>query len=85
MLKLKNKFNKEYLMTAPLNLNEISIQEKFVILEELWESMSHDATASGFTPAWHLDILAQREQNIVNSQSSFSNLEDAKKRLQKLV
>jgi len=72
-------------MTAPLNFNEISIQDKFVILEELWESMSHDAAANGFTPQWHLDVLTQREQSIENSQSSFSNLEDAKKRLQKLV
>ena len=72
-------------MTAPLNFNEISMQDKFVILEELWESMSHDATAHGFTPSWHLDVLAQREQSIENSQSSFSNLEDTKKRLQKLV
>ena len=72
-------------MTAPLNFNEISMQDKFVILEELWESMSHDSTANGFTPAWHLEILAQREQCIENSQSGFTNLEDAKKRLQKLV
>ena len=75
----------EHLMTAPLNFNEMSIQDKFVILEELWESMIHDATANGFTPEWHLDVLAQREQSIKNSQSSFSNLEDTNKRLQKLV
>ena len=72
-------------MTVPLNFNEISIQDKFVILEELWESMTHDAAANGFTPDWHLDILAKREKSIENSQSSFSDLEDAKKRLQKLV
>ncbi len=51
-------------MTSPLNFNEISIQDKFVILEELWKSMTHDATANGFTPEWHLNVLAQREQSI---------------------
>ena len=42
-------------------------------------------TANGFTPAWHFYILTQREKGIENSQSSFSNIDDAKKRLQKLV
>ena len=72
-------------MTAPLNFNEISMQDKFIMLEELWESMSHDATANGFTPSWHLDVLSQREKKLENSQSSFSDLEDVSQRLQKLV
>ena len=72
-------------MTAPLKYDEIPMQEKFIILEELWENMSHNATDNGFTPAWHLDILAKREENIQNSKSNFSDLEDAKVRLQKLA
>ncbi|MEA1917358.1 MAG: addiction module protein [Campylobacterota bacterium] len=72
-------------MTAPLKYDEISMQEKFIMLEELWENMSHDAQNNGFTPNWHLDILANREENIKNSKSTFSDLEDAKERLQKLT
>ncbi|MEN4053902.1 addiction module protein [Sulfurimonas sp. NWX79] len=72
-------------MTAPLNYDEIPMQEKFIIMEELWENMSHQAEDNGFTPEWHLDVLANREKNIQNSQSTFSDLESAKKRLQKLT
>ena len=72
-------------MTAPLNYDEIPMQEKFIILEELWENMSHNAEDSGFTPQWHLDVLASREEGINSSQSNFSDLEEAKSRLQKLV
>ena len=72
-------------MTTPLNYNEIPMQEKFIIMEELWENMSHQAEDNGFTPDWHLDVLANREKNIQNSQSTFSNLENVKERLQNLT
>ena len=75
----------EYLMTAPLNYDEMPMQEKFIIMEELWENMSHNAQSNGFTPDWHLDVLADREENIKSSKSSFDDLESAKKRLQKLT
>jgi hypothetical protein len=60
------------------------MSEKFVMLEELWENMSRDAKQNGFTPQWHLDELDKREKNIKKSKSTFSDLEDAKSRLQKL-
>lgn len=84
MLQYSQILKEEYLMTAPLNYDEIPMQEKFIIMEELWENMSHNAQDNGFTPEWHLDILANREENIQNSKSSFSDLESVKKRLQKL-
>jgi len=37
-------------MTVPLNYDEISMQEKFMMLEQLYESMSHKAKDNGFTP-----------------------------------
>ena len=72
-------------MTAPIDYNEIPMQEKFIIMEELWENMSHKAENNGFTPDWHLHVLANREDSIKNSKSNFSDLELAKERLQKLT
>jgi len=72
-------------MSISLDYNQMPISEKFMMLEELWENMSHDATQNGFTPEWHLDTLQQREQNIKNGKSRFTDLENAKSRLQKLV
>jgi hypothetical protein len=72
-------------MTEAFKYDELPMQEKFMMLEELWENMTHNAKDGGFTPEWHLDVLAKREENIQNSKSSFSDLEDAKVRLQKLA
>ena len=72
-------------MTAPLKYDEMPIQEKFIMMEELWENMTHQAKENGFTPQWHLDVLANREENIKNSESSFSDLDSAIERLQKLA
>lgn len=76
---------KDFQMTAPLNYDEISMEDKFIIMEELWENMSHNAHDNGFTPQWHLDVLASREKSIEESQSDFSDLDSAKERLQKLT
>lgn len=72
-------------MSVSLNYEQMGISEKFTILEELWENMSHDAEQNGFTPQWHLDELNKREKNIKNGISTFSDLEEARSRLQKLV
>lgn len=72
-------------MPVSLNYDQMKMSEKFIMLEELWENMSHDAQIKGFTPQWHLDELSTREENLKNNTSSFSDLEEAKKRLQKLV
>jgi hypothetical protein len=61
------------------------IAEKFLMMEQLWESMTKDAQNSGFSPSWHFDVLDKREQKIAMGQSSFSSLDKARVRLQKLV
>ena len=48
-------------------------------------NMSHDAEKNGFTPQWHIDELNKREESIKNGAATFSDLEEAKLRLQKLV
>ena len=72
-------------MSVSINYEKMPISEKFIMLEELWENMSNDALSNGFTPSWHIDTLDKREENLKNGTSTFSDLEDAKSRLQKLV
>jgi len=68
-----------------LELNTIPISEKFLMMEQLWESMSQDAANNGFSPSWHFDILEAREQNIKDNKALFSDLLDVRARLQKIV
>jgi len=72
-------------MSVSLDYNQMAMSEKFTMLEALWESMSHDAAQNGFTPQWHLETLQQREKNIQSGKSTFSELENTKSRLQKLL
>ncbi len=72
-------------MSVSLNYEEISLSEKFNMLEELWANMTQNANQSGFTPGWHIDELKSREEKIVDKKSSFSDIEDVKERLQKMT
>ena len=72
-------------MSVSINYNQMLISEKFTMLESLWENMSHHANENGFTPQWHIDVLDKREKEIQEGTSKFSDLEEAKSRLQKLL
>ncbi|MFP4487282.1 MAG: addiction module protein [Campylobacterales bacterium] len=71
-------------MQPSLDIKNLSLSDKFVILEELWEDMSKNVNENRFTPQWHLDTLAQREENIKNGSSKFNRIDDVKKRLTSL-
>ena len=72
-------------MQATFNLDQMEIDEKFLIMEQLWEDLSANAMAQGFSPKWHLDILADRERKVQDGTATFHNISDVKKRLQKLA
>ena len=67
------------------DIDNIPLAEKFLMMEQLWESMSKDAKNNGFSPSWHFDILDKREEKIATGKSTFSSLDEARERLQKLV
>jgi hypothetical protein len=72
-------------MPLPLELSNVTISEKFLMMEQLWESLSKDAEENGFSPNWHFDVLDEREKRVKSGQATFSDISEARKRLQKLV
>jgi hypothetical protein len=68
-----------------IDYDKISISDKFMMLEDLWENMSKNATQKGFTPSWHIDILNDREKKVKDNTSSFYDLEDIKHELYKVA
>jgi len=68
-----------------LELNKISIAEKFIMLEDLWDNLGKQVDDKRFTPKWHLDTLSEREQNIKSGKSNFNNFSDTKKRLETIT
>ena len=64
-----------------LNLEAMSISEKFMAMEELWEDMSKNINTDELTPQWHLDILDEREKRVQSGEAKFENFDDVKKEL----
>jgi hypothetical protein len=67
-----------------LDLNQMPLSEKFLMLEALWENLSKDAQNRGFTPSWHREVLNHRALKVDNAESSFSDIVEVQKRLAKL-
>jgi len=72
-------------MSIAINYEKITLTDKFIMLEELWENMSNNADNNGFTPEWHKTTLQTREEELAQGTLTFSDFEEAKKRLQKLI
>lgn len=70
-------------MIEALKLDDISVSEKFMMMEALWSNLSENIDNSNFTPQWHLDILSEREKLIKSGELEFSSLADVRERLQK--
>ena len=65
-------------MKAILPLEEMSKIEKLRMMEELWADLSRfeDDVES---PAWHENVLKQREEKVKEGKESYISWKDAKK------
>jgi len=68
-------------MLEALKIDHFTLEDKFMLLEELWESMKKDVTANDFTPQWHMDVLESRQHKLEKNELSFSDLSTVKERL----
>lgn len=64
-------------MPFNLPLKEMTLQEKLVAMESLWEDLARTSDAIE-SPTWHKDILDERRQRLVEGQSRFIDWETAK-------
>jgi len=61
-----------------IDYSKISIDEKFIMLENLWADMTKEVNEKGFTPSCHIEVLDDREEKLKNGTSKFYDLEDVK-------
>lgn len=66
-----------------LNIEQLNTSEKFIVMEQLWDSLS-TTNANELTPNWHLEVLKNRELKASNS-DNFIDIEDSKKLLKNLI
>lgn len=67
-------------MGVAIKLENLTTEEKISVMESLWEDLCRNASET-LSPAWHGDVLSQREESITVGEASFSDWEDAKKKI----
>jgi broad specificity phosphatase PhoE len=67
-------------MKATLPLERMTVAEKLRAMEALWADLSRDE-AQIESPAWHGDVLHDREARVKSGGESFTDWETAKKQL----
>ncbi len=66
-------------MSSLINIENMNIEEKFLVMEQIWSSLNYD-DLENLTPNWHLDILKDRE-----NKSDFIDIEESKKSLRNIL
>ena len=70
----------EKLMSVILPLDQMTTEEKLQAMEALWADLTRNEEQFE-SPAWHEQVLKEREQRIESGQESFIDWEVAKKQL----
>jgi len=65
-----------------LDLSSISFRERFILLQQVWESLQKEDNTIELSPQWHNEILKNRA---MATQEKFIGFDEAKKRLYKVV
>ncbi len=67
-------------MNVVLPLDRMTTAEKLSVMETLWADLSRDADAFE-SPAWHADILREREKRVAEGSETFVAWDEAKRQL----
>ena len=71
-------------MNINLPLEQMSTSEKISVMEKIWDDLCKN-TSTMTPPAWHKDILNQRENDIEQGKESFTEWEKAKINIRQAV
>lgn len=67
-------------MIARLPLSEMSMEEKLQAMELIWDDLCSRSEALP-SPAWHAEVLAEREAAVARGEETFEDWETAKKKI----
>jgi hypothetical protein len=76
---MKSNLNKRLNMSSLINIENMNIEEKLLVMEKIWSSLNNE-NIKELTPNWHLDILEDRE-----NKTDFIDIEESKKSLRNLL
>jgi len=67
-------------MDAVLPLDRMTVEEKLRAMEALWADLTRNADRFE-SPAWHDDVLKERDQRIAEGKEPSTDWEESKRRL----
>ncbi len=67
-------------MPTTLPLNEMTVAEKLQVMEAIWDDLCRRGESIP-SPAWHGDVLAERERLVAEGKAKFSSWEEARERI----
>lgn len=59
-----------------LPIEQLTVAQKWELFQALWVELDVDAETQGETPAWHLDLLAERERRLESGEAKLMPLEN---------
>ena len=65
---------------AHIEIDHLSIEEKLALMEALWDDLSKRANVD-ITPAWHHEVLAERDAAFRRGEIQSEDWEAAKQRI----
>ena len=65
-------------------LQKLSMAEKLSLMELLWDDLCRTPDVLP-TPAWHAEVLAEREKELQNGQTRFIEFAEMRERLKKEI
>jgi hypothetical protein len=71
-------------MASTLPLEDMSVEEKLRAMELLWDDLCGKAGGMS-SPAWHEDVLAEREVTHVRGDDQFEDWDEAKRNIRNKV
>jgi hypothetical protein len=67
-------------MSVTLPLDRMTTAEKLSAMEALWENLTRNADAYE-SPAWHGEVLREREQDVAEGKETYMDWDATKKEL----
>lgn len=71
-------------MSVALPLSEMTLEEKLQVMEALWDDLSRNPEGLE-SPAWHEDVLRERQEQLTAGEVSFMDWEEAKAQIRRRV
>ena len=71
-------------MASNLPLEKMSVEEKLQAMESLWDDLCSKAGAIS-SPAWHEDVLAERQAMLKSGEDQFEDWDAAKRNIRNKI